>query len=112
MHAPHGARRAPVPGDLRRRDRGRDLPAHRPGRVRALCCRPAPLELPLTVEQEMDGADASEADTAARYRDGLQRWLPTGIAGVIEGARSVVIENLEPISSVGGARRPWQFDVR
>jgi len=49
-----------------------------------------------------------DADTAARFRAGLERWLHTQI----EGARDIVVDNLEPISSVGGARRPWQFDVR
>ncbi len=46
--------------------------------------------------------------TAAQYRECLQRWLPTQI----EGAHDIVVDDLVPISSVGGARRPWQFDVR
>ena len=54
------------------------------------------------------GAGVPDADTAARYRDGLQRWLPTQI----DGARALEVDGLEPISSVGGARRPWRFDVR
>jgi aminoglycoside phosphotransferase (APT) family kinase protein len=50
----------------------------------------------------------TDADTAARYRTGLQHWL----SAQIEGAAHIVVDNVEPISSVGGARRPWQFDVR
>ena len=49
-----------------------------------------------------------DADTAARYRAGLERWLPTQI----DGAHEIVVDNVEPITSVGGARRPWRFDVR
>jgi len=51
---------------------------------------------------------APDDATAAQYREGLQRWLPTQI----DGARNVVVDNVEAISSVGGARRPWQFDVQ
>jgi aminoglycoside phosphotransferase (APT) family kinase protein len=49
-----------------------------------------------------------DADTAARFRAGLERWLPTQI----DGAHDIAVDNVEPITSVGGARRPWQFDVR
>jgi len=51
---------------------------------------------------------AVDHDVAAQYRAGLERWLPTQL----DGARGIVIDDLQPISSVGGARRPWHLRVR
>ena len=51
---------------------------------------------------------ATDAETATKYRDGLGRWL----GAQITGAREIEVDNVEPISSVGNARRPWTFDVR
>jgi aminoglycoside phosphotransferase (APT) family kinase protein len=58
----------------------------------------------------VSGDDRPDRDreNAAAYRAGLEQWLPTQI----EDARAIVVDNVEPISSVGGARRPWRFDVR
>lgn len=48
-----------------------------------------------------------DAETATRYRDGLRHWLGSQLAG----AEQIEVDGLEPISSVGNARRPWMFDV-
>jgi aminoglycoside phosphotransferase (APT) family kinase protein len=44
---------------------------------------------------------------ASRIREGLAAWLPAQL-----GTDCVEVEHPEPISSVGGARRPWLVGLR
>ena len=53
------------------------------------------------------GASAPGSDVAARIRAGLLTWLPGRL-----GTEQVTVTPPAPISSVGGARRPWLVDVR
>ncbi len=49
----------------------------------------------------------SERETAERYREGLRSWL----ASQMPRAEAIEVGVVDPISSVGNARRPWVFDV-